>query len=601
MAEPDTPSDEQTTPEPDAPQGGSAGSGGPAPESAIAEEPAEGRDGLASDLRPGPSALRPASYDPVSLRHIDWGAAFPFVNLFRGFRLAVHPSKLLLALAAVLLLYTGGRILDGIWLSDHQATPGEAETFDAHLQSGGDAGGEPFYEVRRRARAASEATFDSFREEVAREREAELSAIDLGDVRDWVRTRRDEEIAGARTGHDEEVKRITADGDLPAQRREELLDRAARERDMRIRSAYTRAAATWNQVDATRGRGLFAEFYDYESRQFDRGVDAVLSLDVPGVLGAIYRVLWVGPLWGFSQHPVYFTLFFLWFLVLAAVFGGAISRIAAVQVARDEKISLRSALRFSTGKFVSFLSAPLIPVLIIAAIALAVAVAGLLGNIPWLGELVVGALFIFALIAGFVITLVLLGLVGGFSLMYPTIAAEGTDSFDAISRSFSYLYARPWRLAFYALVGLLYGALTYLFVRLFIWLVLLSSHTAASLFIWRDVAGKDDVLEAMWPQPPSYGELTYDIPYINLSPVQDVAATLLAFWVYLFVALVVAYVVSLYFSLSTIIYFLMRREVDATELDDVYLDPHDEEFAGYNDVPDADTDAPIEPAPVAGQ
>src|SRR5690606_10380489 len=115
---------------------------------------------------------------------------------------------------------------------------------------------------------------------------------------------------------------------------------------------------------------------------------------------------------------------FLWFLVLAAVFGGAISRIAAVQVARDEKISLRSALRFSTGKFVSFLSAPLIPVLIIAAIALAVAIAGLLGNIPWLGELVLGALFIFALIAGFVITLVLLGLVGGFSLMYPTIAAE---------------------------------------------------------------------------------------------------------------------------------------------------------------------------------
>ena len=40
-------------------------------------------------------------------------------------------------------------------------------------------------------------------------------------------------------------------------------------------------------------------------------------------------------------------------------------------------------------------------------------------------------------------TLILLGLTGGFNLMYPTIAVEGSDSFDAISRSFSYVYARP--------------------------------------------------------------------------------------------------------------------------------------------------------------
>ena len=39
----------------------------------------------------------------------------------------------------------------------------------------------------------------------------------------------------------------------------------------------------------------------------------------------------------------------------------------------------------------------------------------------------------------------------------------------------------------------------------------------------------------------------------------------------------------------------MRRDVDATELDEVYLDPHDEEFGGYADVPDADTEAPLEP------
>ena len=36
---------------------------------------------------------------------------------------------------------------------------------------------------------------------------------------------------------------------------------------------------------------------------------------------------------------------------------------------------------------------------------------------------------------------------------------------------------------------------------------------------------------------------------------------------------------SFYFSANTIIYFLMRHEVDATEMDDVYLEQADDEFA----------------------
>ena len=55
--------------------------------------------------------------------------------------------------------------------------------------------------------------------------------------------------------------------------------------------------------------------------------------------------------------------------------------------------------------------------------------------------------------AGFVMTITLFGTIGGFNLMYPTIAVEGSDSFDAITRSFSYVYARPWRMLFYTLAG----------------------------------------------------------------------------------------------------------------------------------------------------
>ena len=43
------------------------------------------------------------------LRRINWTECFPFTRLFRSFKLAIHPSQLILALGAG--LYSGGRRL----------------------------------------------------------------------------------------------------------------------------------------------------------------------------------------------------------------------------------------------------------------------------------------------------------------------------------------------------------------------------------------------------------------------------------------------------------------------------------------------------------
>src|SRR6185437_13538357 len=122
-------------------------------------------------------------------------------------------------------------------------------------------------------------------------------------------------------------------------------------------------------------------------------------------------------------------------------------------------------------------------------------------SIPLLGpvvNVVMTALFVVILAAGFVMTLVLLGTFGGFNLMYPTIAVEGSDSFDAISRSFSYVFARPWRMLFYTLVAIVYGALTYLFVRFFIWLMLALTHFFVSW--WLTAKGRPgQVFPLIWP------------------------------------------------------------------------------------------------------
>ena len=281
-----------------------------------------------------------------------------------------------------------------------------------------------------------------------------------------------------------------------------------------------------------------------------------------------------------------------------------------MQVARDEKISFRQALSFSSAKFLSFVSAPIIPLLIIAIVGMVVAIGGLVFNLPFLGPIIGGALFFLALAAGFVMTLVLIGLVGGFNLMYPTIAVEGSDSFDAISRSFSYLYARPWRLLFYSVAALLYGALCYIFVRFFLRLMLSLTHTFTGLFIFRHADNTAPLWPTIWPNPINSAHLTYNVDFLTLSGGQDLGAFFVALWVSLTVAMLGAFAISFYFSANTIIYVLMRNEVDATELDDVYLEQTEEELIDAPlppETPPADSAAasssvpPENPAPAGNE
>ena len=41
-----------------------------------------------------------ADEQPQTIRAIHWRDVFPFLNLFRAFRVAIHPSKLVLGLTA---------------------------------------------------------------------------------------------------------------------------------------------------------------------------------------------------------------------------------------------------------------------------------------------------------------------------------------------------------------------------------------------------------------------------------------------------------------------------------------------------------------------
>jgi len=310
--------------------------------------------------------------------------------------------------------------------------------------------------------------------------------------------------------------------------------------------------------------GVFTTLWHIAAAGFHGVAYSLLLFDLPGVKANIIECLKeVGGT--FRDHYLYCTIFFVITLAVISVASGAICRIAALQFAKGEKPGLTEALRFSAKRFLSFFTAPLAPVGIIIFIGLFIFVLGLIGNIPKAGELIMGIFMVLALIAGALIAVVSIGTVAGFNLMFPAVAYDGSDCFDAISRSFSYIYAKPWRMGFYTAIAVVYGAICYMFVRFFAFLLLRATYW----FLQVGVLGGNSKLTAIW-QEPSFGSLRGSL--VLPGGTESVAAFLVYLCLLVVVGLVVSFVISFYFSANTIIYSLMRNRVDNTSLEDIYTE-----------------------------
>jgi hypothetical protein len=318
-------------------------------------------------------------------------------------------------------------------------------------------------------------------------------------------------------------------------------------------------------VVATPGQGeagVFSTLWYTTAAGFHNVVHSLLLFDLPGVKTNTSECLTVfsGIL---TDHYLFCIIFFVITLAVISVAGGAICRIAALQFARGEKPGLTEALSFSTKRFTSFFIAPLAPLAIIIFLGLFIFLLGLMGNIPRVGGLIMGIFMLLALITGTLITVVSIGAAAGFNLMFPAVAYDDSDCLDAISRSFSYVYAKPWRMGFYTAIAVVYGAICYIFVRFFAFLLLRITYW----FLQVGVLGDNSKLTAIW-QKPSFGSLHGSLTLPGGT--ESVAAFLVYLCLLAIVGLVVSVIISFYFSANTIIYSLMRNRVDNTALEDIY-------------------------------
>jgi hypothetical protein len=244
-------------------------------------------------------------------------------------------------------------------------------------------------------------------------------------------------------------------------------------------------------------------------------------------------------------------------LAIWSFFGAAITRIAAVQLAANERITWGAALRYACSKFFAYFFAPLFP---LGGIALAAVPVLIFGSLLWFnaGAFFVAILWPLFLVLGLVIALLLLGLIFGWPLMWPTISTEGTDSFDALSRSYAYVFQRPLHYLFYVLVAAILGLLSWILAKNFAAAVVWTTYWAAS---WG--AGAERMEELRTYHFPN-GEILTGMSYA--------AAKLIHFWTGLTKLLAVGFGFSFFWNAFAAIYLLLRRDVDATEMDEVYLD-----------------------------
>jgi hypothetical protein len=260
-------------------------------------------------------------------------------------------------------------------------------------------------------------------------------------------------------------------------------------------------------------------------------------------------------------------------LAIWAVIGTAVSRMAAVRIAREE------AVGFALSKWPSTVSSPLIPfgVLVLLAALFAIPVGLILSLLTGVGAVVTGLFWFVALALYSALALVFIGGVFSLGLQWPTIAAEGSDSFDAISRSISYISSRPWRYIFYTVFSAVYGCLTFILVKLVAFLTLAIAHASIAKFTFGwFTEGEMGQLDRLW-QAPSLAVPWPAAGAINLSSTEIVGSDLMLFWVWVVFGLLVAFLFSFFFTSQTVVYFLLRKVVDATDMEEVYMDELDEE------------------------
>lgn len=514
--------------------------------------------------------------EKVELRDINYRQVMPWTELFRGFQVALDPKKLLLAAGGILVMAIGWFFLSWAFFS---------------IQT------EPTWGDGKEGTYGSWAAFQKERKNWNLLNEAAGTIATVYSPDDLAES--DDEYKQIKTQFDK-ISEATKDEIAKGKRGPVEITIQGKNSDGQTIDKTVRVASKpygkmslmpWSEDRGDNPYLLVTGQVGPRGVPWDKGQfwDWLLTKENPVLLEPLVKflrpVIFLLNPNALFLNKVYFFLALLWTLATWAFFGGAITRMAAVQLTRKEKISLGEAIKFTKSRFTSFFTAPLIPLIGVALFVILLILFGVLHLIPLVGDIVDGLGWPLVLLAGLVMAVILVGL-AGWPMMYATISTEGSDSFDALSRSYSYVLTNPWHYIWYALVALAYGAVVVFFVGFMGSLMVYLGKWGISQTPFISASYVNREPEYLFQYAPTsfgwrelmlQGSSTIDIHGNYADPDQwhvwnKIGAGMVAIWLYLLFLMIVGFGYSYFWTASTIIYLLMRRKVDDTEMDEVYVE-----------------------------
>jgi hypothetical protein len=457
----------------------------------------------------------------IVVEGVEYAQLVQFPRILRAVTASFQPSRLVLGLLMVAALMTGGRIWDGV-------TPNSVPP--AGLLA------------------------DEWAPEEAHQAQGVLRAVLAGWAPDVEQPEGDLDarrvLQTVQAAYRVERKQLAAD----------LAD--AEDGPERLGARDEAYLATLEQIDSIRPRGIFEATVAHVTDSFNGVVRGLITLDLKEFFSGVQSLVVRTPIRLWNHDKIFTLVYGLLFVLLVAVGGGALSRMAAVDAAQGEKLRLQEALDFALGGWSRLVLCLLLPLLIAAFLVVLLLVGGWFLMLPWV-DLLGGLLYGVALLIGFGVVFLMVGYALGFSLLVPAVACENCDAADAQQRAYAYVLSRPLHLLGYGVV---------MIVGLVIGFVLASLFAVALL----NVTGA--LLDAVTANPAvsgAHGFALFDLSpgrtaSVPLQAHSEWSAWLVVFWQTVVVSLVAGYVFANYFGASTIIYMLMRQSCDGQDMTEIW-------------------------------
>ncbi len=364
---------------------------------------------------------------------------------------------------------------------------------------------------------------------------------------------------------------------------------------------------------------------------FSSAIDSANSFQIFGVRVSGPRLVFqqiAKPFFGIfdgsatGREFLYFLFGSVWTLFVWSFLGVGIARVCLLRLTRNEQAGLDDAFEFAMDKFMTCVLAIGMPLAAVFLMCIPTFILGLIMGFDF-GTVIVGVLWFVVLGIATIMGILLLGLLFGWPLIVSSVAAEGQNSFDAMTRAYAYTFQRPVHYLFYLLIAILFGGFCWLIVGQFTEGIVNLSYWSTAWGANRTSSHRIDVIQGRIPIQSATRSGEADIvPELNQteSPeipgkqrvdnsqnqetqplarqadrdtlaangADNVAADnvdsmnqpsssletgrkIIAFWIGMAKTFAAAFIYGLFWCMASAIYLLLRRDVDETEMDEIYL------------------------------